>query len=148
MPLEGRPTRICPGTPSLQHLHLLPANHRLQKVYIRWRCSNHACWWRLAGSGRGTEQRHGNRLYTSRPGSWSSELQKRCPQCYTSTTRKLNVSQMSTTTMKLCRIVSSQIPRSYVGQVTHISPTSGVFKPNATVMCKCSASKGTPNKQL
>jgi len=62
--------------------------------------------------------------------------------------RKLNVSQTSTKTTKLCPNVSSQILRSYVGQVTHISPTTGVFKPNATVMCKCSAFKGTPNNQL
>ena len=34
-----------------QHLHLWPANHCLQKVCICWRPSNHACWWRLAGSG-------------------------------------------------------------------------------------------------
>jgi len=33
-PQERRPTRICPGMPSLQHLHLSPANHRLHKVCI------------------------------------------------------------------------------------------------------------------
>jgi len=43
---------IRPDTPSLQHLHLWPASHCLQKVCICWRSSNHACWWRLAGSGR------------------------------------------------------------------------------------------------
>ena len=45
---------------SLQHLHLWPANHRLQKACICWRSSNHACWWRLAGCGRGADQGHGN----------------------------------------------------------------------------------------
>jgi len=48
-------TGICPGAPTVQHLHLWPANHRLQKVCICWRSSNHACWWRLAGSGRGAK---------------------------------------------------------------------------------------------
>ena len=45
---------------SLQHLHLWPANHRLQKVCICWQSSNHPCWWRLASSGRGSDQGHGN----------------------------------------------------------------------------------------
>jgi len=55
-PQERHPTGICHGVPSLQHLHLWPANHRLQKVCICWRPSNHACWWRLAGSGRRADQ--------------------------------------------------------------------------------------------
>ena len=59
-PQERCPTGICPGAPSLQHLHLWPANHRFQKVCICWRSSNHACWWRLAGSGWGANQGHGN----------------------------------------------------------------------------------------
>jgi len=46
-------TGIRLGIPSLQHLHLWPANHRLQKVCICWRPSNYACWWRLAGSAGG-----------------------------------------------------------------------------------------------
>jgi len=46
--------------PSVQNLHLWPASHHPQKVCICWRPSNHACWWRLAGSGRGAEQGHGN----------------------------------------------------------------------------------------
>ena len=58
-PQERHPTGICPGAPS-EHLPLWPANHRLQKVCICWRTSNHACWWRLAGSGRGADQVHGN----------------------------------------------------------------------------------------
>jgi len=58
--LKRRPTGICPGTPSLQHLHLWPANHSLQKICICWRSSNHTLWWKLAGSGRGAEQGHGN----------------------------------------------------------------------------------------
>jgi len=36
------------------------ANHHLEKVCIQQRPRNHACWWRLAGSGRGAEQGHGN----------------------------------------------------------------------------------------
>ena len=54
---------IRPGAPSLQHQHLWPANHRLQKMCICWRPKNHACWWRLAGSGSGAEQGHGNRRW-------------------------------------------------------------------------------------
>jgi len=53
-------SHICPGPPSLQHLHLWPANHRLQKECIWCRSTNHACWWRLAGSGRAADQRCGN----------------------------------------------------------------------------------------
>ena len=30
----------CPGAPSLQHLHLWPSIHRLQKVCIYWRLRN------------------------------------------------------------------------------------------------------------
>jgi len=59
-PQEYFPTGICPGTPSLQHLQLSVASHCLLKVCISWRPSNHACWWRLAGSGRGAEERHSN----------------------------------------------------------------------------------------
>ena len=33
-PQEWRPTGICPGAPTVQHLHLRPANHHLQKVWI------------------------------------------------------------------------------------------------------------------
>ena len=57
---ERRPTRVCPGAPSPQHLHLWLANHHLQKVCICWQSSNHAWWWRLGGSGRGADQGHGN----------------------------------------------------------------------------------------
>jgi len=45
---------------STSTVHLRPANHHLQKVCICWRSSNHACWWRLAGGGRGADQGHGN----------------------------------------------------------------------------------------
>jgi len=53
-PQEQSPTVICPGSPSLQHLW--PTNHRLQKASMCWRSGNYACWWRLAGSGRGAKQ--------------------------------------------------------------------------------------------
>ena len=59
-PQEQRTTEIHPGTPSLQHLHLWPADYRLQKVCICWRPSNNACWWRLGGSGSGVEQGYYN----------------------------------------------------------------------------------------
>ena len=62
-PQKRRPPGIRLGIPALQHLHLWPANHRLQKVCICWRPSSHTCWWRLAGSGRGGEQAHGNRWW-------------------------------------------------------------------------------------
>jgi len=72
-PQERRPTGICPDetvkeagydasrmahnrdvlAPLLFNIYLWRDNHRLQKVSIRWRPSNHACWWRLAGIGRG-----------------------------------------------------------------------------------------------
>jgi len=52
------------STPSIEHVHLWPANYRLQNVCICWRSSNHACWWRLAGSGRGAEQENGNYRWT------------------------------------------------------------------------------------
>jgi len=45
---------------SLQHPHLWPANHRLQKACVCWRPKNHACWWRLADSGKGSDQGHDN----------------------------------------------------------------------------------------
>ena len=49
--------RPASSTPTV---HLLPTTHRLQKVCICWRPRNHACWWRLASSGRGAEQGYGN----------------------------------------------------------------------------------------
>jgi len=61
-PQERHPTEIRPGTPSL-HLHLWTAKHRLHKLCTcRW-SGNHACWWRLTGSGRSAEQRQGNRRW-------------------------------------------------------------------------------------
>jgi len=64
MPHERRLAKIRPA-PSLQHLHLWPAKHRLQKVCIAEDLAIiHACWWRLSGSGRSAQQRHGNRKWT------------------------------------------------------------------------------------
>ena len=40
--------------------NLWPSKHRHHYVCIRRRPSHHACWWRLASSGRGTKRRHGN----------------------------------------------------------------------------------------
>jgi len=119
--------RDLPGTPSLQHLHLWLAKHRLQKVCICWRSSNHTCWWRLAGSGRGVEQGHGNRrLNTSRLGNWSSALQKRCRQSSILTSTKLNVSWKSTSKTKPCPSAPSPNTSEYVGQVAHVPPTPWV----------------------
>jgi len=71
-PQQRHRTGICPGTPSLQHLLLWPANHRLQKVCICWRPSKRACWWRLAGSERGADQGHGNCRWI--PPDWKLKL--------------------------------------------------------------------------
>ena len=69
--------------PFLQHLHLWPANHRLQKVCICWRSSNHACWWRLAGSGMGADQGHGNPSGYLSVGAFNRRELRSClvPQC-------------------------------------------------------------------
>ena len=34
MPQERRPTGIYPGAPTVQHIHLQPGSHQLQKVCI------------------------------------------------------------------------------------------------------------------
>jgi len=73
-PQERRPSGICPSAPSLQHLPLWPANHGFQKVRICWRPSNHARWWRLAGSGRGAEQGHGNCTVAEYLQTWELKL--------------------------------------------------------------------------
>jgi len=101
---ERRPTGICPGTPSLQHLHLWAASHHLQKVCICWRPSNHACWWRLlAGSGRGADRGHGNRRRIPPDLEAKAHHYKtQCQEFSISTTRKLNVSWKSTATTKPC----------------------------------------------
>ena len=67
-PQTRRPHRDTSWHPSLQRSHLWSANHRLQKVCICWRKyaypdDNYACWWRLAGSGRGAELGYGNRRW-------------------------------------------------------------------------------------
>jgi len=58
-PFQARGACCRPQAPETR-----PAKHRLQKVCICWRPSNHACWWRLVGSGRGAEQGHGNHRWT------------------------------------------------------------------------------------
>jgi len=47
----------------LEHLHLWFDNHCFQKVCIRQRPGNRACWWRLTNSGMDAKQRHGNRRW-------------------------------------------------------------------------------------
>jgi len=69
-------TSSCPTYGRSQHLRetvslalsgqrsfLWPSGAWGQKVCICWRPSNHACWWRLVGSGRGADQGHGNRRW-------------------------------------------------------------------------------------
>jgi len=43
-----------------------------QKVCTCWWPGNHACWWNLAGSGRGAEQGHGNARWI--PPTWKLKL--------------------------------------------------------------------------
>jgi len=64
----------------------------------------------------------------------SSALQKRCRQPSTSTTRKLNVRWKSISTTKSCPSAPSQIPRSNVGQVAHVSPTPWVTSQEADII--------------
>ena len=58
----NRLRRLKNGVPQGRSWHssststFLTAKHRLQKVCICWRPSNHACWWRLADSGGSAEQ--------------------------------------------------------------------------------------------
>jgi len=120
---EWRPTRICPGTPSLQHLriHMRLANHRLQKVCIRQRPGNHACWWRLINSGRGAKQTHINRKWIP------SDLEVKA-QHYNSSFCSLPPQQQASWTwaesqpqqQNLVLLFRFQTPRSHVGQDAHV----------------------------
>ena len=102
-PQERRPAGICPDSPSLQHLHHWPANHRLQKVCMCRRSSNHACWWRLAGSGKGVDQGHGNCRWIPPDLEAKAQHYKNGVGSLPSlTTRKLNVSLKANTTTQPC----------------------------------------------
>jgi len=54
MTLQERcPTRMRPGIPSFQHLHLWSVKHCIQKVCICWQSSNPTCWLRWARQWKG-----------------------------------------------------------------------------------------------
>ena len=134
MTQEWRPTWICPGAPSVQHLHLWPVKHHLQRVCICWRSSNHLCWWRLAGSGMGAEQGHGNtrwippdlevkaQLHQNGVGSLLSQQQGN--QWWVE-------SQLQQRNPALP--LRDQIPQSNVGQVAHLPPTPWVTLQEANI---------------
>ena len=84
---ERRPTWICPGSPSLQHLYLWPAKHCLQKVCICCRSRDLASWWSLAGSGRDADQEHGNCRWISADLEGKAQHYKNGVQPSISTTR-------------------------------------------------------------
>jgi len=107
MPQEWRPgsTGICPGTPSLQHLHLWLDKHHLKNVYLNQRPNNHhhACWWRLTNSRKGAKAIVGKYLQTWKLKLTTTEAVLAVFRLSSiSTTRKLNVSWKSTTTKKPC----------------------------------------------
>jgi len=125
---------MCPGAPSLQHLHLRLDNHRLQKVCICWRPSNHACWWRLAGSARVAEQGHGNSRWI--PPDLAAEAQHH-ENGVGSLPSQQQRSQMWAESQLQQRnpdlLLRAQIPRSNVGQVAHEPPTPWVTSQEANI---------------
>ena len=133
-PVERSPTGIDPGAPSLQHLHPWPANHRLQKVCICRRCSNYACWWRLAGTGRGADQGHGNHRWI--PPDLEAKAQHHKdgfgslpPQQQRSWTWAQSQIQQRNPAL----LLRAQVPRSNVGQVACVSPTPCVTSQEAAI---------------
>ena len=126
------PTGICPGAPSLQHLHLWPANHRLQKVCICWRSSNDAHWLRLAGNGRVLSkdmatlgeylQTWKQKLSTAETVSAAFHLNNKEAK------RELKVKYNNETLL-----FQAKIPWSNVGQVAHVSTTPSVTSQEADI---------------
>jgi len=109
---NGVPQGSVAGDPSLQHLHLWPANHHLQKVCICWRSSNHACWWRLAGSGRVAMDLAAVGEYLQ---TWKQKLSTtKTISAVFHPTRKLNVSSKSNRLYILFRIFYSQCESNYL----------------------------------
>ena len=99
---------------------ILPLDQRFSKFFshssltnpnsaicIRQWPSNHACWWRLTNSGRGTKKRHGNCRWIPPEAQVKLSTTKAVLAVFTSTTRKVNVSWKSTKTTKPCPSVPS-----------------------------------------
>ena len=105
----------------------LTCQPRLQRGCIGWRPSNCACWWWLEGSGKGAEQGHGNHRWA--PPDLAAEVQH-----YKNGVGNLPPQQQGSQTWAKCRpqqrssalLLRTQIPRSNVGQVAHVSPTPWV----------------------
>ena len=122
-----------------------------QKVCICWRSSNHACWWRSAGSGRSADQGHGNRRWIPSDLEAKGQHYKNgvgsLPQQGSYTWVKSQILQRNR-----ALLLRAQIPRSNIGQVAHVSPTSWVTSQEADIMRRASeaafCSVGVPEQQL
>jgi len=73
---ERRPTLIFSGAPSVQHLHLWPASHHLQKVCAH-RAVEAVCWLRLGCCSNNAAKSHLS------PGAFDRRVRHSClvPQC-------------------------------------------------------------------
>ena len=122
---------------SPEHLHLWPANHHLQKVCICSRPSNHACWCRLADSGRVEGalskdvatlgeylQTWKLKLSTTKTASAGFHLNKKEAK------RELNVN------FNNALLLRAQIPQSNVGQVARAPLTPWATSQEANVTCR------------
>ena len=106
-PKERQPTGICPGTPSFKHLHLWPANYRLQKV--GYACTNDLAIMHADGDWQTVEEVQSKGMATvgEHFETWklnlSTVLQK---QCWLSSPQQLGryiwASWKSTTATKPC----------------------------------------------
>ena len=101
---------------------------------ICWRPSNHACWWRLAGSGRGAEQGYGNARWKS------TDLEAKAQHhengvgglpSHQQGSQMRAESQLQQRNPTL--LLRAHIPRSNVGQVRHVSPTPWVTSQEANI---------------
>jgi len=109
---------------------LRPANYHLRKVCICWRLSNHACWWRLTGSGQG----HGNLRWIppdleAKAQYYKNGVGSLPPQQQGSQTWASSQPQQQNPGLHL----RTQIPRSNVRQVAHVSPTPHVTSQKAEI---------------
>jgi len=98
---------LHPGTPFFQHLHLWPANHRLQKVG----CADDLATMHADGDWQRVKEVQSKGMATVGEylQTWKLNLSttKAVLAVFTSTTRKLNVSWKSSTTMKPCPFAPS-----------------------------------------